>query len=227
MRLKYLLNSVKYKIWSYFWYKSPIYICLNPFKIFRFWWKARKDFLKPEIVKHNLKRGDSLGSDYFYLDTDVNNKCLHINFEGCEWKSKYGDVRFEAVPYIIIVLFNKVWIWGLEAPLYEQRTPNEYNYKHYWVRDNMLYWEGILGYNILYHKNIIKTYQNNIWTRNYHVENLKDGGYHKLEIQNTIFQALTPRGKRIIKEHYDFLNKVPPPHKKHNKENEGSTENKE
>ena len=106
MRLKYLLNSVKYKIWSYFWYRSPIYICLNPFKIFRFWWKARKDFLKPEIVKHKLKRGDSLNSDYFYLDTNVNNKWLHINFEGCEWKSKFGDVRFEAVPYIIIVLLH-------------------------------------------------------------------------------------------------------------------------
>ena len=220
MHLKYLLNSIKYKIWNYFYYKSPIYICLNPFKIFEFWWEARKDFMKPIIIKHKLKRGDSLSSDYFYLNTNVNNKWLHIDFEPCGWKSKYDDIRFESVPYILVVWFNKVWVWGLEAPLYEQHTPNQYNYKHYWTRNNDLYWEGILHYCMLFNHNIIKTYQNNIWTRHYHVENLHEGGYHQLEIQNTIFQALTNQGKEMIKEHYDFLNRVSPPHRKNNKENE-------
>ena len=215
--LKQYINRLKYNIWSYFWYKSPIYINLNFTKIFWYWWKCRRDFLKPVIVKHKLKRGDCLNSDYFYLNTDVNNKLLHIDFHPLDWKTKYGDYRFEGVPYIIIVLKNKAWVWGLEAPLWEQLS------NHSWQRNNMLYWEGILDYRYTYNKNIIKTYQNNIWVRHYNVQDLRYGNNKELELQDTLFQSLTETGKQIIKSHIDFLNSIPPPKKKNKNKDEESS----
>ena len=199
--LKKLRNTFKYKIWSYFWYRSPIYISLNPFRIFDYWWQCRDIFIKPVIVKHKLDRGDSLYSDYFYLNTDVHNKWLHIKFQPCDWKSKYDEVRFESVPYILVVIKNKAWVWGFEAPLYEQSSNNN------WIRNNMLYWEGILSYLIEHNKDLIKTYKNNIWTRHYNVQNLSDGSHHPLAIQDTIFHALTEKGKRIILEYQMKKNK--------------------
>lgn len=220
MNIKYLKKlkaTFQYKIWSYFWYKSPIYINLNFTKIFYYWWKSRRDFLKPVIVKHKLKRGDSLGTDYFYLNTDVHNKLLHIDFRHCEWKTKYNDFRFESVPYIIVVLRNKVWVWGLEAPLWEQCS------NHSWKRNNDLYWEGILDYRYKFHKNIIRTYQNNIWVRHYNVQDLRYGNNKELELQDTLFQALTETGKQIIKSHIDFLKSLSPPKKKNKNKNEKSS----
>lgn len=203
MNIKYHLRSIKWMIWNFLYYKSPIYIEFKFLKIYRYYWSARKYFLKPIIIKHKLKRGDSLGSDYYYLDTNVNNKWFHLSFESCGWKDKFREVRFESVPYILLVIFNKVWVWGFEAPLYEQ-------YRKTWQRNNMLYWEGVLSFSINYSKNILSTYKNNIWVRTYTIINHKKEE-ERLEIQETIFNALTEYGKQIIKSHYDFLAKLPPP----------------
>jgi len=190
MNIKYFFRSIKFKIWDFFYHKSPIYIEFNFLKVYKYYWIARKYFLKPIIIKHKLKRGDSLNADYYYLNTDVNNKWFHLSFESCGWKDKFGEVRFEAVPYALLVIFNKAWVWGFEAPLYEQ-------HREIWSRNNMLYWEGVLGFSINYDKDIIKTYKNNIWTRNYTIINYKQER-ELLEIQETIFDSLTEIGKRII-----------------------------
>lgn len=192
------ISNIKFKIWAFFYYTSPIYICLNPFKVFNYWWKSRKYFKFPIIIKYKLKRGDSLpSSDYFYMNTDVHNKWLHIDFRECGWKSKYDEVRFEHVPYIIIVLFKKVWVFGFEAPLYEQY---KYENEYYWTRNNLLYWECILGYVLRYNKDLIKTYNDNIWIHHIWLDNesLSKEDKEKLKIPITVFPALTERGKRLI-----------------------------
>ena len=89
-------------------YHSNIYIEFNIFKLWRYWWTARKYFLAPIIVKYKLEVNQGLGSDYFYMKTDNYNKWFHLSFHSCDWKSKFEEVRFEGVPYACLILFNKV-----------------------------------------------------------------------------------------------------------------------
>jgi len=198
--MRYLLKSIKWKIKDWIYYHSNIYIEFNIFKLWRYYWSARKYFLAPNIVKHKLKVDEGLGSDYFFLMTDCNNKWFHLSFHPCEWKSKFGDVRFESVPYACLILFNRVkYIWGLEAPIFE-------NYKGNWSRNNLLYWEGVLGYSINYNKDILETYNNNIWVRTYYQMYKPKGQdeYDRIDIQDTIFNGLTYRGKKKILKYQKF-----------------------
>lgn len=200
--MKYLLRSLKWKIKDWIYYHSNIYIEFNIFKLWRYWWCARKFFLAPDIVKHKLDVNKGLGSDYFYMMTDCHNKWFHLSFHSCDWKSKYGDVRFESVPYACLILFNKVkYIWGLEAPLFEQSSD------HHWKRNNLLYWESVLGYSINYNKNLIDTYKDNIWYREYYnMYKPKDQEeYPRVKIEETCFNALTKRGKKMILKYQEFV----------------------
>lgn len=181
-------------------YHSNIYIEFNIFKLWRYWWSARKYFLAPNIVRYKLKVNEGLGSDYFYLKSDCDNKWFHLSFNSCDWKSKFGDVRFESVPHACLILFNKVkYVWGLEAPLYEQ-------HRGIWSRNNMLYWECVLGYSINYGKDILQTYKDNIWFREYYsMHKPKDQeNYDRVKIEETCFNALTNKGKKKILEYQKF-----------------------
>lgn len=178
MRINKFRNII-YKISSWFKYESPIYIEFNIFRLWRYYWKARKYFKSPDIVFHKLNINDSLGSDYFCLPVETHNKIFHMSIEACDWKSKFGEIRFEAVPYICIIISNKIkYVIGLEAPLWKFRQEK-------WTRDNLLYWEAVLGYSLRYKKDLVRTYKNNIWSD-------LNGN------QSTIFEALTSKGKKII-----------------------------
>ena len=196
MKLKKLLNNIRYQIFSFFFYKSPIYLNLNIFKIYRYYWTARKYFQKPILRFYKMNIEDSLGSDYFFLETECWNKWLYINCHHCEWKSKYTEIRFESVPHICIILFNKYkYVIGLEAPLYTDTGGK-------WRPDNDLYWEAILGYCLEFKKDLVKTYNNNIWGRHYYDIYTSKGEEvrKKVNIYSTIFPALTKKGKDLIVE---------------------------
>ena len=199
---------IKWKIGSWFYYKCPIYINFNIFKPIAIYWKARKVFNKPIIIKHKLNVNENnLGSDYWLLETECNNKWFYLNFHECGWKWKYREVRFESVPWICLIWRNKVkYIWGFEAPLYHES--NIYNC-YYHSRDNMLYWEGILSYLYEHNKDIIKTYLNNIWGSTYYLNELDDSGKHKsIRKRFTLIHALKPKyANQIIKYELDEYHK--------------------
>ena len=56
----------------------------------------------------------------------------------------------------------------------------------------MLYWEGILSYLYMYKRDIIKTYENNIWGRSFYFTDL-NGEEQKLRVRETIITALKPK----------------------------------
>ena len=198
-------KHIKYKIWNWFEYKSPIYICFNPFKFYSDWWKARKVFHKPILCKYKMDVNENnLGSDYWFAETSTYNKWLMIKSHPCEYKLKFGEIRFESVPYLVIIWRNKTkWIFGLEAPLYDERM--NYKNKKYLTRNNLLYWESILTYLWEYNKDIIKTYENNIWTQTFILEDVdKEKGIHKkITKYETILPCLKNKYADII---YKYIN---------------------
>ena len=157
MKIKRLYYKIKFKIWNWFYYDSPIYIGLNPFEVIKHWWKVRKVFKRPIITKHKLGVQDYLGSDYFLMKTQCNNKWFHLSFNGLGYKLKYDEPRFETVPYICLIWRNKVkYIWGFECPIVTLHND-------YYSRENLIYWESILWY--IKSKDLIKTYENNLWQK--------------------------------------------------------------
>lgn len=115
---------------------------------------------------------------------------------------KYSEVRFLNVPYICLIWRNRTKIIiGLEAPLYSY---NESNNTYY--RNNLLYWEGILSYNYMYKKDIIKTFKNNIWYNFFFLNEIDDDGKNKIKkIYTTLLPALTNTGAEKIMEYYKQL----------------------
>lgn len=197
-------NKIYWKIYNYFHYKSPIFIgTLNIFKLYKDWLKAYKHFHKPimKIYKMNIDE-NNLGSDYFYIETETYNKLLYFNIESCGFKLKWGEYRFENVPYICIIWRNKTkWIIGLEAPLYDyNRHTNTYQ------RNNDLYWESILKYNYSEYKgDIIKTYIHNIWVCTHILKDLDENGLNKKIYEyDTILPCLKNKSAEKI---IQFLNK--------------------
>ena len=200
---KFWYNKIYWKIYNYFHYKSPIFISsLNIFKLYKDWWKARKDFHRPFMKIYKMKVDENiLGSDYFYIETETYKKWLYINIESCGYKLKWGEYRFENVPYICIIWKNKIkWIIGLEAPLY--------NYNHHlkiWRRNNDLYWESILTHNWEFKKDIIKTYLHNIWISTLILKDLdEDGNNKKRHEYDTILSCLKNKSAEKI---IEFLQK--------------------
>lgn len=199
-KIKNSYYHYKFKLEDFFYRKSYIYIEFNIFKIFRYWWKVRKIFYKPILKKYKLNINDGLGSDYLYLEYECNNKWLYFAVHPCEFKLKYNEVRFESVPYICLIWKNKIkYIWGLEAPLYED---NYFNGNHYISRNNLLYWEGILTYLIEFNKDIIKTYKNNVWIKTLFLSDIdkETNKSKKYEINYTLINVLKPKyASKIIK----------------------------
>lgn len=196
--------NITYKISSWLKYKSPIYINLNVYRFLKESFKVKKIFYKPVLKKYKLNVENSINSDYFFIETECNNKWFYLNFHECYWKWKYDEVRFESVPWICLIWKNKVkYIWGLEAPLYRDSQPNELEVCQCHTRDNLVYWESILSYLYMYKKDIIKTYKNNIWGRSYYFTDL-NGQEKKLKVRETIIHALKPKyADKILEYEYN------------------------
>ena len=171
--IKKIYKKVKWRIWDWFNYKSPIFISINPFKVWKHWWKVRKVFRRPIITKHKLGVEGYLGSDYFLMKTQCNNKWFHLSFNELNYKLKYGEPRFETVPYICLIWRNKVkYIWGFECP-----TVTLHN--DFYSRENLIYWESILWY--LKSKDLIKTYKNNLWQKSIDDTKIYDSNINMLK----------------------------------------------
>lgn len=195
--IKRQYRTIKYQINNWFYYHSWIYIGLNPFKFIQDYWKVRKYFQKPIIIKHKMKPEENmLGSDYLYIYTNNYNKLIHLSFHSCDWKSKYQEIRFETVPYICFIWLGKVkYIWGLEAPIY-----SDSNWSKCHSRNNDLYWEGILTFLYKFDKDVIKTYRNNIWVSTY-LSEFKPKDQEKpdrVEIRHTLIDAFKPKYSQLI-----------------------------
>ena len=198
-KIKNLYYKYKFKLWDFFYYKSPVYIEFNIFRLYKDWFKVRKVFHKPILKRYKMNVDENtLGSDYFYLETSCYNKWLYFAVHSCDYKLKYGEIRFESVPHICLIWKNKIkYVWGLEAPLYEEIYKTDYNYIS---KNNLLYWEGILTYLWEYNKDIVKTYHNNIWTKSLTLNEIdKETNKHKTYIiYYTLLHCLKPKYADII-----------------------------
>jgi len=194
-------RKIYWPLSNFFTYRSPVYInTLNIFRFYLDWWKARKVFYKPimKVYKMNVDE-NVLGNDYFYIETSTHNKLFYLNVERCGYKLKYGEIRFENVPYVCIIWRNKIkWIIGLEAPLYEY---NSYS-NTYW-RNNDLYWEALLTYLYQYNKDIIRTFKNNIWESMHILKDVDENGKNKKHYDyDTIISCLKPKEAEKIIQYY-------------------------
>lgn len=191
LRLK--LYNIYWKIGWWFFEKSPIFINLNIWKCYKDYWKARNVFYPPYIVKYVLtKPEDIVGSDYFCcetLDTDnIKNKWFYINCVELGTKSKWNSIRFEWVPRVVIKWRGKLYIYGFEAPLTERYANG------YISTNNQLYWEGIAQYIYQFKRNLIKTYNNNLWSRP--IWDYKNDEGKIMNMPITILEALKPSKER-------------------------------
>lgn len=191
--IKRKIYNIIWKIQSWYFHKSPIYINLNIWNCYKDYWKARKIFYPPHIVKYVLtKPDDYVGTDYFCcetLDADyIKNKWFYINCIELGTKSKYRNLEFEWVPRIAIKWQGKLYIYGLEAPLIERYSNGSI------YTNNHLYWEGIVQYLYQFNRNIIKTYNNNLWSRPLWDYKNADGEIYHVPI--TILEALKPTKER-------------------------------
>lgn len=206
-------RNIYHPISNFFTYRSFIYInTFNIFRIYSDWWKARKVFYKPMIKVYKMNVDENvLGSDYFFMETFTHNKWLYINIESCGYKYKWRDIRFENVPYICIIWRNKIkWIIGLEAPLYSYNR-----YSETYSRNNDLYWESLMTYLYTYNKDIIKTFNNNIWSRMLTLKELDENGNNKRIFEyDTIISCLKPKAAEQIIKHYKNIYEI----KKNNEE---------
>lgn len=107
------------------------------------WFKARKDFIPPKIKFYKFRNDSD-----FYLSSLMYQEDAIININDFEWKSKYGDYRFEWLPYILIKIGNWRLLWTFEAP----------------DGDNTHYYELILNYLYKYDKDYDKTIKNYGWS---------------------------------------------------------------
>lgn len=104
---------------------------------------------KDDIVKPKRRFVCYKNTSYFYIPD------LHlfydtpIQWSDVDWKTKYGDYRFEWLPYFAIRLFGWNFVWYWESP----------------DDSNTRYYEFILNYLYVYNKDIEKTLKNNKWQR--------------------------------------------------------------
>ena len=206
MNIKKIFQRIWYRniywpISNFFTYRSPVYInTFNIFRIYSDWWKARKVFYMPMLKVYKMKVDENmLGSDYFFIETFTHNKWLYINIERCGYKYKWREIRFENVPYICIIWRNKTkWIIGLEAPLYSYNR-----YSKTYSRNNDLYWESLMTYLYTYDKDIIKTFNNNIWSGMLVLKELDENGNNKKIFEyDTIISCLKPKAAEKIIQYY-------------------------
>lgn len=111
----------------------------DPLKL---WRQCKEAFVMPEIITRKISPDDTTA------------KIFDFRVSGLGWKSKFGNYEFEYPPFIDICLFNK-WRWQFvfEAP--QLNNTNE-----------LCYWEGMMDWLWNNDKDIIKTYEDNIWNNN-------------------------------------------------------------
>ena len=191
LRLK--LYSIYWNIIWWFFEKSPIFININIWKCYKDYWKARNVFYPPYIVKYVLtKPEDIVSSDYFCCETldadNIKNKWFYINCVELGIKSKLNSIRFEWVPRVVIKWRGKLYIYGFEAPLTERYANG------YISTNNQLYWECIAQYIYQFKRNLIKTYNNNLWSRP--IWDYKNDEGKIMNMPITILEALKPTKER-------------------------------
>ena len=112
-------------------YHSPIYINLGIYKLYKDWFKARKEVTHmPHIKLYKGDCGDSIMCDY-YMDlyasfNSFKNKLFALHIEPLGWKYKWGFNVFTYCPEVVCV-FNKKILFTLrlkESHEYWQKVVN-------------------------------------------------------------------------------------------------------
>lgn len=112
----------------------------NPLKL---WHQCKEVFIAPDIVFKKLEPDNSSA------------KILDIRVSGLGWKSKFSNYEYEYPPFIDICLFKK-WRWQfIFNPVQFSNGTND-----------LCYYEGMMDWLWNYNKDIVKTYENNIWNNN-------------------------------------------------------------
>ena len=122
------MNIFKKEWWIY---NSPIYINFGIYKLYKDWFKARKEVdRKPHLKFYKGDCGDNMMCDYYmdlYADFyDFKNKLFAIHIEPLGWKDKWGFKVFTYCPEIVCV-FNKKIIFTIrliESHEYWQKVVN-------------------------------------------------------------------------------------------------------
>lgn len=106
--------------------------------------KCKSDIVKPKR-KFVCYRNNS---DFYCPDLHLFYDSI-IQWSDVDWKTKFGDYRFEWLPYFAIKLFGWNFVWYWEAP----------------DDSNSRYYEFILNYLYVCNKDVQKTLKYNKWQR--------------------------------------------------------------
>lgn len=204
-RIRSAWFRLRRSVYDWFYYKSPVFISLNPLSFWGDWLGVRDVFRKPCVRKYKLSVEESLGSDYFFLETSCNNKWFYLCSHRCGYKYKWGTVRFECVPYLCFIWRNRVkYVIGLESPMVDDKLPNAVPY-----RENDMYWEGLLSFKYDCNRDVYKTYKYNTWLSDYELKTTDENGDNIcITHRHTIINALKSKyAQQIITEEMKKLNK--------------------
>ena len=112
----------------------PIYInTFNIFRPLRTWYHNRNKARFPKIKFHCGIRSFECLENYIYTwywwehkyIWNFRNKWLLILIDDVQYKYTYGIRQLESIPFIIIKIFDFIFLWKFEAP------NNENNYEYY------------------------------------------------------------------------------------------------
>ena len=185
-------------VWCWFFYKSPFFFSINPFRFLRDWWPVRSVFRRPYVRFYKLGLEEGLGGDYFFLETECRHKWFYFYSHPCGYKLKYGEVRFECVPYICFIWRRRVkYVIGLESPVVDDSMDG-----YVPRRDNDMYWEGLLSYRYDYKRDLYKAYKGNTWTRVHTLAMKDENGDNVVDrYRYTFINCLKPNyAQQIIEE---------------------------
>ena len=139
-----ILDNIKYRFsQEYRIFHHNIYIRLCFHKLFRYWFKERKNILKPIVV---LYKGDTVEREFeYYMDhpQKFENKLFGFHIEPLGWKTKFGKIEYTHCPEIVCVINKKVrFTIRLESPETKYFDKEKKDFL------NLFYWETILNHTI-------------------------------------------------------------------------------
>lgn len=139
-----ILDNIKYRFSEeYRIFHHNIYIRLCFHKLFRYWFKERKNILKPIVV---LYKGDTVEREFeYYMDypEKFENKLFGFHIEPLGWKTKFGNIEYTHCPEIVCVINKKVrFTIRLESPETKYFDKEKKDFL------NLFYWETILNHTI-------------------------------------------------------------------------------
>ena len=124
-------------------YHHPIYIRLCFHKLFKYWFKLRKKFVKP-VWK--FYKGDTAEREFdYYMESPASfqNKIFGFHIESLGYKHKWGQIRYTHCPEIVCVINKKVrFTLRLECPEDAYIYDNSRKLRKVF---NTMYWESILN----------------------------------------------------------------------------------